>query len=139
MKIQLATALLACAVTLPALAQGSPPYVAPPEDARTVMVLVELTAADPDAFRDYLASAPVIPTTRLASGINYSWSTRRPDSPETFVLLQEWDSAEQHAAYLAWRDGTGALAELVDRLAEPPRVVYLERFDTDTLPAAAGG
>ena len=137
MKALIASTLLSVAASS-ALAQDVPPYVAPPENARTVLVLVELTAANPDAFRDYLASAPVIPITRLASGINYSWSTQNPDAPETFVLIQEWDSAEQHAAYIAWRDETGALKELTDQLAEPPRVIYLDRFDTDTLPAAAG-
>lgn len=135
MKTLLPTALLAAA--LPAAAQETPPYVAPPADARTVLVMVELTANDPAAFRDYLASAPVIPTTRLASGINHSWTMQDPDAPETFVLIQEWDSAAQHAAYIDWRVETGALEELTGQLSAPPRVVYLDRFDADTLPAAA--
>ncbi|MEM7710626.1 MAG: hypothetical protein AAF264_07740 [Pseudomonadota bacterium] len=137
MKTLLATAALAAAA-LPAIAQDVPPYVAPPADADTVMVMVELTAADPDAFRDYLASAPVIPVTRLASGINYSWSMQNPDDPATFILIQEWTSAEQHARYIDWRVETGALEELTDQLSEPPRVIYLDRFDTDTLPAQVG-
>lgn len=138
MKTFLPAALLV-AIALPAQAQDVPPYVAPPADAETVMVMVELTASDPVAFREYLESAPVIPITRIASGINYSWSTQDPNAPETFVLIQEWDSVAQHAAYIDWRIETGALDELTAQLSEPPRVIYLNRFDTDTLPAAAGG
>ncbi|MEM9797720.1 MAG: hypothetical protein AAF919_14605 [Pseudomonadota bacterium] len=99
--------------------------------------MVELVAEDPDAFRSYLESAAVIPTTRLASGIQYSWTTQDPENPERFVLLQSWTSAQQHADYIAWRQETGALQELTDQLTEAPRVVYLDPFDVATLPAAA--
>lgn len=116
MKLLLSAALLA-ATALPLSAQEIPPYVAPPANAETVLVMVELTASDPVAFREYLASAPVIPITRLASGNNYSWSTQDPSEPETFVLIQEWDSAAQHAAYIDWRAETGALKELTDQLS----------------------
>ena len=123
--------------TTAAQAQDTPPYVAPPADARPVMVMVELKAQNPEDFRAYLESAAVIPTTRLASGIHYSWTTQDPESPETFVLIQSWTSARQHADYIAWRQETGALEDLTSQLTEAPRVVYLDPVDMMTLPVDA--
>lgn len=67
------------------------------------MVMVELKARNPDAFREYLAGAASIPTTRLASGIHHSWSTQDPNDSPTSVLIQSWTSRQQHADYIAWR------------------------------------
>jgi quinol monooxygenase YgiN len=112
-----------------------PPFYAPPADATPVMVKVELQAKDAASFKAYLESANVIPTTRLASGIKYSWSTQHADDPTKFTLLQEWTSASQHQSYIQWRVDTGALKELTDQLAVPPVVTYLNVFDDNTLPA----
>jgi len=51
---------------------ASPPFIMAPADAMPVMVTVELIAKDPQVLEAHLTSAGVIPTTRLASGNNYS-------------------------------------------------------------------
>lgn len=47
-----------------------PPFIPAPENAAPVIVIVEHTAKDPQALEKHLIRAEVIPTTRLASGIN---------------------------------------------------------------------
>lgn len=128
----LATTLLATAA---AADTATPPFVAAPADATPVVVMIDVRAKDPAAFKQYLQTAAVIPVTRLASGITYSWSTQDENDPERFVLIQGWNSAAQQQAYIGWREETGALADFVGRLQGPPTVTYLDAFDTATLPA----
>jgi len=114
-----------------------PPYVQAPADSVPVMVKVELEAKNPADFKQYLQSANVIPVTRLASGIKYSWSTQDLNEPAKFTLIQEWTSQKQHQDYIQWRVDTGALKELTDQLASDPTVTYLTLFDSDRMPAQA--
>jgi hypothetical protein len=135
----IAAGVLALSINItPSFSEGTnmlPPYVAAPADAKPVMVKVELEAKDPAAFKQYLMSKPVIPVTRLASGIKYSWSTQDANAPAKFTLLQEWTSVKQHQDYIKWRVDTGALKELTDQLSKDPVVTYLDPFDMNTLPA----
>jgi quinol monooxygenase YgiN len=110
-----------------AQAQEAPPRVAAPDGAVAVVVVLELTAKDPDALKEHLLR--VIPVTRQASGIRYSWSTRDPAKPAGFVLYQGWDSLEQQQAYMSWREGRGDLAEFLSFLVEPPQVTVRTVFD----------
>lgn len=119
----------------PALANDRPPFIPAPEDATPVIVIVELTAANPEALERHLNSAGVIPTTRLASGINYSWTVRDENNPNRFLLIQQWNSVNQQQAYIAWREERGNLAELRALLTEDPVVRYLSPIDMMTLPS----
>lgn len=110
-----------------AQAQDVPPRVVAPDGAIAVVVVLELTAKDPGAFKEHLLR--VIPVTRQASGIRYSWSTRDPANPASFVLYQGWDSLAQQQAYMSWREGRGDLAEFLSLLVEPPRVTVRTVFD----------
>ncbi|MBF2001642.1 MAG: hypothetical protein IGS38_13065 [Synechococcales cyanobacterium M58_A2018_015] len=48
-----------------------PPFIPAPENATPVIVVVELNANNSEALEEHLLSAGIIPTTCLASGINY--------------------------------------------------------------------
>ncbi|MEM6597554.1 MAG: hypothetical protein AAF635_05205 [Cyanobacteria bacterium P01_C01_bin.69] len=117
--------------------QSYPPFVAAPDTATPVIVSVELIAQDPQALRAHLESAAVIPMTRLASGINYSWTVQDANDPNRFVLIQQWNSVEQQNAYINWRVERGDLAELRALLTQDPVVTYLTPVDLNTLPAQA--
>lgn len=108
-------------------AQDAPPQVAAPDGAVAVVVVLELIAKDPGAFKEHLLQ--VIPVTRQASGIRYSWSTRDSANPASFVLYQGWDSLEQQEAYMAWRERRGDLSMFLSFLVEPPRVTVRPAFD----------
>jgi quinol monooxygenase YgiN len=126
--------------TTPALTQSTPnnqypPLIPAPEDAMPVVVIVELTAKNPQVLEQYLKSAGVIPTTRLASGINYIWTVRDQNKPGQFVLIQQWNSVKQQQHYLQWRIDRGDVAKLRSLLTEDPVVKYLTPIDMTTLPA----
>jgi len=114
-----------------------PPFVPAPADAAPVIVTVELIAQDAETLENHLNSAGVIPTTRLASGINYSWTVRDANDPGRFVLIQQWNSVEQQQAYIDWRVERGNLAELRSLLTQDPVVTYLNPVDMSALPAQA--
>ncbi|HEY9647200.1 MAG TPA: hypothetical protein V6C88_12560 [Chroococcidiopsis sp.] len=114
-----------------------PPFIAAPPEATPVLVTVELMAKDPAVLERHLNSAAVIPTTRLASGISYSWTVRDRDNPSRFVLIQQWNSVEQQQGYIAWRVERGDLAELRALLTSDPVVRYLTPLDMTALPAQA--
>jgi quinol monooxygenase YgiN len=114
-----------------------PPFVPAPETATPVIVTVELIAKDPVVLEQHLKSADVIPTTRLASGINSSWTVHDTANPNRFVLIQQWNSAEQQSGYIAWREERGDMAQLRELLTQDPVVSYLALTDINTLPAQA--
>jgi quinol monooxygenase YgiN len=112
-----------------------PPFIPAPQDATPVVVTVELIAKDAKALEQHLTSAGVIPTTRLASGINYSYTLRNQANPKRFVLVQQWNSVKQQQDYITWRVQRGNLAELRSLLTQDPVVNYLTPVDMTTLPA----
>lgn len=114
-----------------------PPFVAAPVDATPVIVITELIAKKPQALAQYLKRADVIPTTRLASGINYSWTVRDKKNSSRFMLIQQWNSIEQQEVYIEWRINRGDATELRSLLSKDPTVTYLNPIDTNTLPAQA--
>jgi quinol monooxygenase YgiN len=114
-----------------------PPFIKAPADAAPVIVTVELIAQDPERLEAHLNSAPVIPTTRLAAGINYSWTVRDKDNPNRFVLIQQWNSVQQQQGYIAWRVDRGDFERLRSLLIQDPIVNYLSPLDTTALPAQA--
>lgn len=119
----------------PAVADNYPPFIPAPETAIPVMVTVELRAKDPVVLEQHLKSAKVIPTTRLASGNNYSWTVRDRQNSHRFMLIQQWNSVEQQQGYIAWREKRGDLAQLRELLTQDPVVSYLSLTDLNTLPA----
>jgi quinol monooxygenase YgiN len=121
--------------TAPVLANDYPPFIPAPKDATPVMVIVELMANDPKVLERHLVSAGVIPVTRLASGINYSWTIRDQGNPKRFLLVQQWNSVAQQQGYIAWRNQRGNLAQLRALLSQDPVVRYLDPIDMTALPA----
>jgi len=85
-----------------------------------VLVSLRASAQQADVFRSHLLK--VIPVTRLAAGCRYSHTYEDPSAPGEFLLVQGWDSREQHQAYLRWRESTGDLAAFLGLLAKPPTV-----------------
>jgi quinol monooxygenase YgiN len=110
-----------------ATASDKPPTISAPAEARSVVVTLQLSAANADAFKDHLLK--VIPVTRTASGCRYSHSYQSTKSPSEFLLIQGWDSVEQQESYLAWRAARGDLAVFRAFLAKDPIVGAFALFD----------
>ncbi len=84
-----------------------------------IVVTLRLTPSDPKAFQSFLAD--ILPDTRKARGCRSSKTYTSGDATE-FLLIQEWDSAEDQTAYMAWRESTGVLATFLGHLAKPAEV-----------------
>lgn len=84
-----------------------------------IVVTLRLTPSDPKAFESFLAE--ILPHTRKARGCRFNNTYSGPDAGE-FLLIQEWDSAEDQQAYMAWRESTGVLQTFLGHLAKPAEV-----------------
>jgi quinol monooxygenase YgiN len=83
-----------------------------------IVVTLRLTPSDPKAFQSFLAE--ILPDTRKARGCRSSKTYA--GEPGDFLLIQEWDSAEDQKAYMAWRETTGVLQKFLGHLAKPAEV-----------------
>lgn len=83
-----------------------------------IVVTLRLTPSDPKAFQSFLAE--ILPDTRKARGCRFS-KTYTSDAGD-FMLIQEWDSAADQKAYMAWRETTGVLQKFLGHLAKPAEV-----------------
>ena len=45
------------------------------------------------------------------------------------VLVEQWQSRAHYEKYFAWREETGAMAQLGDALVAPPSLRYLDPTD----------
>ncbi len=84
-----------------------------------IVVTLRLTPTDPEAFQGFLSE--ILPDTRKARGCRFS-KTYAGDGSSDFLLIQEWDSAEDQKAYMAWREQTGVLQTFLGHLAKPAEV-----------------
>jgi quinol monooxygenase YgiN len=87
-----------------------------------VMVTVKLVAKEQDKTINLLSRT--LPITRNYQGCRYCNTYIQQDKPEEIVLIQGWDSRQAQQNYIQWREETGALAELLALLAEPPVVEF---------------
>jgi quinol monooxygenase YgiN len=85
-----------------------------------IVVTLRLTPSDPKAFMSFLAE--ILPDTRKARGCRYCKTYVGKDGANEVMLLQEWDSAEDQQAYMAWRGETGVLQKFLGHLAKPAEV-----------------
>jgi quinol monooxygenase YgiN len=85
-----------------------------------IVVTLRLTPTDTNAFKSFLAE--ILPDTRKARGCLSSKTYAGNDGAGDFLLIQEWDSAEDQQAYMAWREQTGVLQKFLGHLAKPAEV-----------------
>jgi len=84
-----------------------------------IVVTLRLTPTDPKAFQSFLED--ILPDTRKARGCRFS-KTYAGEGSDDFLLIQEWESAEDQKAYMAWREQTGVLKTFLGHLAKPAEV-----------------
>lgn len=90
-----------------------------------VTVILRLDAQDRAATLALLSRA--LPVTRRAEGCRHSDTFVDGDDPHGIMLVQGWDSREHQSRYIAWRESTGDLAQLLATLRTPPRIEFLHR------------
>ena len=90
-----------------------------------VLVDVQIKPEAVGEFTSYMEE--IFPDTRTFKGCRRVELAANQDDPNSFVLVEEWDTREDHQKYYAWRTETGAMARIGSMLAAPPNRRY---FDT---------
>ena len=92
--------------------------------------LVQLEAkAKPEHVQDVIDLLKQrLPETRAYDGCQEITIYLNEDG-HTFVFTEQWDSKSHYEKYLAWREETGVLADLVALLEGPPDIRFFEAVD----------
>ena len=68
----------------------------------------------------------ILADTRAYAGCIIIETLRNMESPDEVVLIERWESANDHGKYMGWRTETGVVDKIVGMLSGPPLV---RRFD----------
>lgn len=68
----------------------------------------------------------ILPDTRSFKGCQSVTVHRDTTNPDTLLLIEHWDSAEDHAAYSEWRKNSGTLGPLMALAAGRPATRILD-------------
>lgn len=69
----------------------------------------------------------ILPATREFKGCNGVTVHQKADDPDSLLLIERWDSAEDHAAYGEWRKNSGTLGPVMGLAAgRPVTTVYTD-------------
>ena len=95
----------------------------------TCMVLLELKAKA-GTGRDLVGLfKQILPDTRAYDGCMSVDVYQNQDDTDVVVLVEQWQTRAQYEKYFAWREETGAVAQLVERLDGPPSLRYFDPTD----------
>ncbi len=76
-------------------------------------------------FNSYMEE--ILLVTRTFKGCQRVALAANQEDPNSFVLVEEWDTREDHQKYTAWRTETGAMARIGSMLAAPPSLRYFDK------------
>jgi quinol monooxygenase YgiN len=96
----------------------------------SVVVLLELPAADGQAEALEAFLREMLPVTRLADGCEGLTVTRSRGQATTVTVIQVWQSREQYLAYSRWRQERGDLEPFRRLLQAPPRLGFHDLLGT---------
>jgi quinol monooxygenase YgiN len=83
-----------------------------------------------DGLEDGLcALGEMLPATRGFQGCHGVEVAQDQADPCRVLLIEAWDRADDHKAYMAWRAESGTNTGLRGALAEAPSLSYLDRRD----------
>ena len=88
-------------------------------------VVVRFTARDGQVEALRRMIAPAIPRLAELPGCRGGSLYYDIDEPRVFVLIEHWESAEAHRAYLRRLDEDGTMERMLTLLASPPDRRYL--------------
>jgi len=93
-----------------------------------VSVLLEAHAKEGnvDELIDILNN-DIFPDTRLYEGFIDVYIIQDQDSPNTILLVEEWESKSNFESYLQWRTERGDMDKIVSLLTDPPAIRYFNK------------
>ena len=88
-------------------------------------VILEVTA-QPGKGADLIAAFDsILPDTRSYQGCQGVTVHQDAGNPDVLVLIEHWESADDHAAYSEWRKNSGTLGPLMSLAAARPATKVL--------------
>ena len=88
----------------------------------SVSVILEATVKDMDAFEALLIKE--LPATRSYEGCEGLTVHRNVDDTANVVVIERRETRPHYEKYLAWREETGVLDQLVALLEGPPNIRF---------------
>jgi quinol monooxygenase YgiN len=70
----------------------------------------------------------LFPDTRSYDGNIDLYVSRDQDDPQSFVIVETWETRQKYEAYLAWRTERGDMDNLATLLDGEPSIRYLDRL-----------
>ena len=91
-------------------------------DSVTVTFVMNLK---PEVMEPLMARfGEALPDTRAFPGCRSVKVFRNDEDPNKIILLEEWDSREDHEKYMAWRNRDGTMDALAGIFTTPTRPEY---------------
>lgn len=91
-----------------------------------VTVLLEVKAKAGAIDQLISKFSEILPDTRSYDGNIGIEMVQNQDDTNALVLIEQWDTRGQYEKYLAWRQESGTLAEIVELLDGPPNIRYFD-------------
>ena len=95
-----------------------------------VSLMLKITAKPGHGWKVITYLAPRLKETRAFPGCESVALYTVDDQPDRALLLARWASIEDYEKYVAWRQGSGAMDQLMQLLARPLEVVKLQEAAT---------
>lgn len=91
----------------------------------TIVIAMHLT---PDAAEESRNGAytEIFKATRSFKGCESIHAYEVRGETDRFMVIEQWASAEDYEAYLAWRRSTGFMESSAARMASPPKALFLD-------------
>ena len=81
--------------------------------------------ADPDLVDTCIETLrDMLPVTRQRSGFRSIRLLRSAHDPNELILIQEWDSVQDHQSYMQFRTGSGEMEKLMKMAVGPMQLNY---------------
>ena len=91
-----------------------------------ISILVELPAKPEsiDDLKEYLKA--MLPVTREFPGCQQMLVVQEQGVPERFVIIERWESKDDHLKYLAWRAERNEIAPAYEWMTSDPVMQYFD-------------
>jgi len=94
-----------------------------------VMVLVEVQANSGTGDELVATMRKLLPETRAWDGLLDFVVYQSQDDKDNLVMVQKWEKKSDYEGYLAWRQETGVLPQLMAACSGPPNIRYYDITD----------
>ena len=95
----------------------------------TCMVLLELKANAGTGADLVCMFKQILPETRAYDGCLGVDVYRNQDDTDVVVLVEQWQSRAHYEKYFAWREESGAVAQMAAMVDGPPSLRYFDPTD----------